>query len=332
MQTYKNPALFFLLLFFSTVINGQTFDYALRYDGIGDNREFFSRYSQAETFLASRIGADLGTTIDSLHQFRAGLSYFYEYGSELLELKPQLILYYAIQKENWGFKMGAFPRKENIDYPYAFISEKYEYFNPTVDGMLVSYRKQNANLNLLVDWVSRQDSTRREQFMAGIFGKQQTNNFIFEEYWYMFHSAGRIVRSPDEHIEDYMGGCFLFGYNFSSLVPLDILTVKTGALESSYRNRGLTMDYDVKISSYSEIVADYKGFGVEAFLKFGSEHQFMMGDLFLSNAKNYIRTRFYFTPINFDRIQGRFMWSLHFANGDLDNQQQFSLVYKLNKL
>ena len=330
MQTYKIPSLFLLLLLFSMAVSAQTFDYALRYDGIGDNREFFSPYNQAETFLGSRLGFDVGTTIDSLHQFRVGLSYFYEYGSELLELKPQLIMYYSNQKGSWGFKMGAFPRKENTYYPYAFVSEKYEYFNPTVDGMLVTYQKKNTNLNLLVDWVSRQDSTRREQFMAGIFGKQNPNSFIFEEYWYMFHSAGKIVRTPEEHIEDYMGGCFLFGYDFSSLVPLDILTIKTGALESSYRNRGVSMDYDVKISSYSEIVADYKGFGVEAFLKFGSEHKFMLGDQFFSNAKNYVRTRFYFTPINFKRVQGRFMWSLHIANGDMDNQQQFRLVYKLS--
>lgn len=332
MHLSKKSFLFIILLFLIFSVQAQTFEYGLKYDGIGDNREFFSPYSQAETFMGSRLGFDVGASIDSVNKFRAGFSYFYEFGSELWEQKTQLILYYSIDKGPWGFKMGAFPRKENIILPHAIISEKYEYFNPTVDGLLVKYKGNKGNINLFVDWVSRQDSTRREQFMAGLFGKQKPGNFILEEYWYMFHNAGRIIREPGVNMEDYMGACLLAGYDFSGLVPLDILTVKTGVLISSYRNRGTTMDYNFKPSSYSEIVADYKGYGVEAFLKFGNEHEFSKGDLFYQNAKNYIRTRLYFTPINFDRVKGRFMWSLHFANGDLDNQQQFSLVYYLNSL
>lgn len=326
-KIYLHICLLFCVLF----SNAQTVEYGLKYDGIGDNREFFSPYNQAETFLGSRISFDVGNSIDSIQKFRVGLSYFYEYGSELFEQKPQLILYYSIDKGFFGFKMGAYPRKETLKYPHAILSEKYEYFNPTVDGLFLSYNKNHGNMNVFVDWVSRQSIDRREQFMAGIFGKQNTGNFIFEEYWYMLHSAGKLVRNENEHIEDYMGTCVLLGYDFSNFLPLDILTIKTGMLGSSYRNRGYSMNYNFKASWYSEIVADYKGFGIEAFMKFGSEHEFSHGDLFYNNAKNYIRTRMYFTPINFERIKGRFMWSFHVANGDLDNQQQFMLSYNFGE-
>lgn len=330
--SFSFVSIFLLILILPRITRAQKLEYGLKYDGIGDNREFSSKYSKPETIFGSRLAIDAGSTIDSIHQFRAGLSYFYEYGSDLLELKPQLIMYYSMQKESWGFKMGAFPRKENIYMPYAFVSEKYEYFNPTVDGLLIKYKKLHNDMNLFVDWVSRVDSTRREQFMAGFFAKQNAGNFLFDEYWYMFHNAHRYARVPNEYIEDYMGVCVMTGYNFSGLVPLDILTVKTGLLASSYRSRGETMNYNFKPSSYSEIVADYNGYGVELYLKFGREHQFSHGDDFINNSKNYIRTRFYFTPINFGRIQGRFSWSLHIADGNLDNQQQFSLVYLLSQL
>lgn len=332
MLSAKKYILFSILLLSSILALSQTFQYGIKFDGIGDNREFFSPYNEAETIMGSRIAFDLGAKIDSFNQFRAGLSYFYEFGSVLLEQNPQLILYYSVNKGPFVFKMGAYPRKENITFPHAILSEKYEYFNPTVDGLFFKYKRTNGDVNVFVDWVSRQDSVRREQFMAGIFGKQKAGSFLLEEYWYMFHNANRGVRLPGDHIEDYMGLCFLAGYDFSNNTPLDILSIKTGVLVSADRNRANGLDFAIKPSSYSEIVADYKGYGVEAYLKFGAQHSFYFGDQFYINAERYIRTRFYFTPINYERIKGRFIWSLHFANGDMDNQQQFSLVYYINSL
>jgi hypothetical protein len=226
--------------------------------------------------------------------------------------------------------MGAFPLKENISLPNALISERYEYYNPTVDGFLLRHKGHNGNFGLFVDWVSRQDSMRREQFMAGFFGNLRFGNFIFEDYFYLFHNAGRVFRVEGEHMEDSMGACFLLGYDFSDAVALDVLTVKTGTLTSAFRNRGNGLGFDINTSSYTEITADYKGFGIEAFVKLGNQHHFEFGDKYYNNAANYARTRFYFTPINFKRVQGRFMYSLHFTRERMDHQQQFLLVYYLN--
>ncbi|MGF7139950.1 hypothetical protein [Roseimarinus sediminis] len=328
----RKKLLFIAAIVLTLTTKAQEFEYGIRYDGIADNREFFSPYSQAESILGSRIAITAGTSVDSIHRLRAGLSYFYEYGSELFEQKMQPLLYYSVEKGPWGYKMGAFPRKGNIDYPYAIISEKVEYFHPTIDGLMVSYDQKNMAVDVFADWVSRQDSTRREQFMAGFTAKSSWKNFLLEEYWYMFHNAGRTVRVPGENMEDYMGSAVLLGYDFSELLPIDVLTLKTGLLTSAYRNRGNGLEFEINSSWYSELVADYRGFGVEAFAKIGSEHKFSHGDLFINNTRNYVRTRFYFTPINFERIKGQFMWSLHFANGDMDNQQQFRLVYLINEL
>ena len=331
MNTKKVIYLIVIFSLISFILKAQKLEYGLKFDGIADNREFFSKYNDAETIMGSRVALTLGSTIDSIHQFRGGLSYFYECGSQLGEMPPTLILYYKVEKNKWGYLMGAFPRKENVIFPNAMISEKHEYFNPTVDGLLVKYTSKSSRLNLFADWVSRQDSVRREQFMAGFFGNQNYKGFIAEEYFYLFHNAGRIMREPGVNMEDTMGACFLLGYDFSSNVPLSVLTVKTGILTSAYRNRGNGLGFDINTSSYSEIVADYKGFGVEAYMKFGNQHHFSHGDKYYNRAKNYVRTRFYFTPIKFKQVEGRFMWSLHFTPGEMDNQQQFSLVYYLNK-
>lgn len=321
-----------IFLFYPILNFAQEFEYGLKYEGIGDNREYFSPYHEAETILGSRLAADVGFLIDSKHKFRTGFSYFYEYGSEFLELKPQLIMYYSFEENGLSFKMGAFPRIGNLPFPSVLLSSKYEYFNPTVDGILVSYKTDRTEYGIVVDWTSKQDSIRREQFWTGFWGKLNLNNFIVEEYLYMFHNANRLVRLPNDYIEDNLGNCFSAGYNFSSLVPIDILTVKTGVLTSAFRNRGDGSDFDIKTSSYSEIKADYNGYGVETILKFGNKHHFVFGNAFYRNAENYIHTKLYCTPFNTKRIKAQLSWSFHIANGDLDNQQQFRLIYLIGDI
>ena len=84
------------LLFFSLGLFAQKVEYGLQFEGIADNREFFSGYSEPETILGSRIGFDMGTSIDSIHHIRAGLSYLYEYGAEFPGKELHPILYYSV--------------------------------------------------------------------------------------------------------------------------------------------------------------------------------------------------------------------------------------------
>jgi hypothetical protein len=320
------------LIFSPLILVAQKIEYGLEFEGIGDNREYFSGYSQPETILGSRVGLDAGTRIDSIHQIRAGVSYFYEFGSELLEQKPHPILYYSVDKGPWSFKMGAFMRNQTINFPIAILSDKYNYFNPTVDGLFVRYKKKTWQTSVFADWVSRQDSVRREQFMAGLSGKAHYGKFIVEEYWYLFHNSSSLVKIEGDHIKDYMGSCFMVGYDFSSLLPLDVLTIKTGALGSLFRDRGNGLAFESALSSYTEVEAAFKGFGIKTILNFGDQHHFSHGDEFYNNTSRYVRADLYFTPINFKRVKGRFTWSLHWANSDMDNQQLFSLIYMFNPL
>jgi hypothetical protein len=321
-------AIFFIAFLFAA--RAQDFGYNVIYEGIFDNREYFSGYNEHETIFGSRISGSAGALFDSTHTLKAGLSGFYEFGGKLGDLPPELLLYYSFSNTAFELKMGAFPRSGVINFPNALFSEKYGYYNYTVEGLWLKYKYRAGSFDAFVDWVARRDSSRREQIMFGLSGKQHAGNFLFGEYAYMFHNAKTLSNFPGEHIEDNLGACFLAGYNFSGLVPLSSLTVKTGALASAYRNRGETRGFDIRASWYSELIADYRGYGIEAFFKFGDKHRFSQGDLFYNNAENYIRANVYFTPINFDKVKGRVSWSFHISNGVLDNQQKFSLVYILD--
>jgi hypothetical protein len=322
---------FIITLLLTTHLLAQPIDYSFRFSGIGDNREYFSHYNQSQTILGVRGTFTLGACLDSVNRVRAGIDYFYEFGSELGELKPKLILYYEASKGPWMFRFGSFTRSEVLNYPLAIMADDYDYYKPTLEGLYLRYQKQNWKMDVFADWVSRQDSVRREQFMAGSTINAHWGKFSTDFYWYMFHNAGRLVWDENLHIEDYQGALLLVGYNFSGIIPLDIAKVKTGVLTSLARNRGNGLDFSMANSWYSEAVLERKGFGIKAIFNFGDKQQFYFGDRFYNNTTSYIRTNLYFTPINFKNVKGRFTWSFHIANGDLDNQQQFSLIYTLNQ-
>ncbi len=326
----SNLICFFLIFLFSASVYAQKFEYGVEYGGLFDNREFPSGYSRSETITGSGLDFSVGTSIDSIHKFRVGLNYFYEFGTKLLEIRPNPILYYSVEKNGLGLKIGAFLRNKSFQMPLPFMSEKWAYFNPTIDGIMISYNKKDFSTGIYLDWVSRIDSLRREQFMICYNGKYNPGNFILEGYWYLFHDRPNLMRLPGDHIMDYTGANFMLGYNFKSLLPLDILTLKGGILTSLYRNRGNGLDFELSNSAYFDIAAEYKGIGLHSVMNFGDPHHFSQGDDFYSNTSNYIRADVYFTPLRYKNITGRFTWSFHVANSKLEHQQIFLLLYTLN--
>jgi hypothetical protein len=323
--------LFILATMLTVHLQAQAIDYTFRFSGIGDNREYFSGYNTPQTILGTRGALMIDTKLDPFNKVTAGIDYFYEFGGEFGELKPNFILYYQAAKDPWFFRMGSFARADVFTFPLAIIADDYDYYQPNIEGLYLRYKSQNWKMDVFADWVSRQDSVRREQFMAGSTFDARMGRFTTDFYWYMFHNAGSMVRDENVHIEDYMGALLLAGADFSGLIPLDIVTVKTGVLNSLGRNRKNGLEFTMANSWYSEIVLERKGYGAKAIFNFGDKHQFFFGDPFYNNTTSYIRTNLYFTPINFKNVKGRFTWSFHVANGDLENQQQFSLVYTFNE-
>jgi hypothetical protein len=311
----------------SSGLFAQKFDYCVKFEGIGDNREYFSPYHNAETILGSRLSLTAGFTTDSVHRVSAGFSNFYEYGSRILEQPLVPILFYNYTSSSLRFTMGAFPRSESFVIPSAFISERYTYFEPNIDGLAIQYQKGNGKLEVMVDWVSRQDSNRREQFWTGLHGRQKLGVLNIEAFGYLFHNAHRMNRLPGDHIEDNMGSLVLAGIDLSEHTFLNALTLKSGILTSSFRNRGNGSDFDVRHSSYTVANAVYKWLGTEIIVKFGNQHHLAFGDSFFNNAENYSRLRLYARFFETERVKGTFAWTFHLANGDLDQQQQIKLIY-----
>ncbi|NQU51208.1 MAG: hypothetical protein HQ522_01590 [Bacteroidetes bacterium] len=318
----------FLLL--SLISNSQNFDYQIRFEGIGDNREYSPEYAMPQTILGTRGAFELGVEMDG-HRLRGGLSELYEFGSAINFHQPKLTMYYQFKDEQTEFVFGAFPRSGKINFPLAMLTDTLLYYRPNIEGFFGEVNWDWGHQNGFVDWVSRQTETERENFMAGFSGEIGYKNIFIQNYLLLFHDAHTSLDIPGDHIKDYMGFALQAGIRTSKESVLQG-SVKAGILESSYRERGGVTDGFINaVSFFAEANGKYKNFGIKSVLNSGAGHRFAYGDLFY-RVKNYWRTDAIWYFINHEKVKGTFKLSFHLLDwNDLDQQQQLSIIYVLGK-
>jgi len=317
--------LFILFLLFSYGAYSQNFEYQVLFEGIGDNREYFSMVAMPQTILGARGAFELGVEMDE-HRLRGGLSYLYEFGADIEYHQPKLTLYYQFSSEQTEFLFGAFPRRDRIDFPLAMLTDTLLYYRPNIEGLYGQVNWDWGHQNGFVDWVSRQTEVDRENFMAGFSGEIQFKQLFMQNYLLLFHDAGPSIDIPGDHIKDYMGFALQAGIRTaeSSKIKGDF---KAGVLSSSFRERSVTNGFINATGFFAELNGKYKNFGVKSVLSSGASHRFAYGDRFYT-AENYWRTDAIWYFINHEKVKGRFNLSFHLIDwNDLDQQQQISIIY-----
>jgi hypothetical protein len=303
----------------------QDFEYQVLFEGIGDNREYFSGKANSQTILGTRGAFEVGLNMDS-HRIRAGLSHMHEFGSEINYHMPKLTLYYNYSDEQKEFLFGAFPRRGRINFPLAMLTDTLLYYRPNIEGMFGQVNWEWGWQNGFVDWVSRQTDVNRENFMAGFSGEIFHNNLFFENYLLLFHDAGAAIDLPDDHIRDYLGFALQGGVRTSKDAELKG-NVKAGVMGSSFRERSVTNGFVNAFSLFAETNGRWRNYGLKSVLHSGAGHRFAYGDRFYQ-LDNYWRTDVIWYFINHKNVKGSFNLSFHVIDwNDLDQQQQLSIVY-----
>ena len=317
--------LYVLIAFVSLNSYGQDFEYQVLFEGIGDNREFFSGKANSQTILGSRGAFEMGVVIDN-HRIRGGLSQLLEFGSELNFHIPKLTLYYSYSDEQKDFLFGAFPRRGRIDFPLAMLTDTLLYYRPNIEGMFGQVYWEWGRQNGFVDWVSRQTDTNRENFMAGFSGEIFYNNLFFENFLLLFHDAGAAVSYPDDNIKDYLGFVLMGGIRTSAGAGLKG-NIKAGVMGSSFRERSVTDGFVNAFSLFAEANGRWRNYGLKSVMHAGAGHRFAYGDRFYQ-LDNYWRTDVIWHFINHKNVKGTFNLSFHVIDwNDLDQQQQLSIIY-----
>lgn len=317
--------IFFFILIFPFICKSQKFEYQVIFDGIGDNREYFSGKSLPQTILGVRAAIETGFLKDN-HRIRGGISQFYEFGSHPNLMKPLLTLYYQYSDKKKEFVFGSFPRKGKINFPLAMLTDTLQYYRPNMEGMFTEIKWDWGKQNGFVDWTSRQTDTKREQFMAGFSGEIAYKNLFAENFILMFHNAGPGIDIPGDHIKDFLGGAALAGIRTLNNTPFKGY-IKAGVLHSGYRERSVTDGFQQATSLLAEALGKYKNYGLKTVLHSGNGHKFAFGDP-LYCIKNYMRTDVIWYFINHKNVKGTFNLSFHLIDwNDIDQQQQLSIIY-----
>lgn len=310
-------------------VKSQNFEYHVLFEGIGDNREYFSNMALPQTILGNRGAFELGVEKDG-HRIRGGLSQLLEFGSDIDAQKPRLTLYYQFSDAKKDFLFGAFPRRGRIDFPLAMLTDTLLYYRPNMEGLFGEVRWDWGRQNGFVDWVSRQTDVKRENFMAGFSGEIYHKSLFLQNYILMFHDAGPGIDIPGDHIRDYLGYAVQAGIRTAENSALNGY-IKAGILTSMFRHRTITDGFEVESSLFAEAKARYKNYGIKSVLSAGGSHTFKTGDL-MYRAENYWRTDVIWYFINHERVKGTFNLSFHLIDwSDLDQSQQMSIVYIFGK-
>lgn len=318
-----------LFSFLSISALAQEFEYQVLFEGIGDNREYFSGEAMSQTILGSRGAFEVGVKTGN-QRIRGGLSHLLEFGSDIDYHKPKLIMYYEYEDVHKTFLFGAFPRRGRIDFPLAMLTDTLLYYRPNIEGLLGEVRWNWGFQNGFVDWVSRQTDVKRENFMAGFSGEIFHQNLFLENYILMFHDAGPGINLPGDHIKDYLGYALQAGVRTTEN-SIFYTEIKAGVLSSSFRERTVTDGFENTTSFFAEANGRYKNFGVKSVLNAGGGHRFAYGDRFYQ-VENYWRTDAIWYFINRKNVKGRFNLSFHVIDwSDLDQQQQLSIIYVFGK-
>ena len=301
----------FLLILVTTSSFAQKFEYEVLFEGIGDNREYFSGLANSQTILGSRGAFEAGIETDH-HRIRVGLSQLLEFGSELDYHNPKLTLYYAYTDDQKDFLFGAFPRRGRIDFPLAMLTDTLHYYRPNIEGLYGEIRWDRGRQNGFVDWVSRQTDVDRENFMAGSSGELNFKNLFIENHLLLFHDAGAAISIPGDHIKDYLGFALQAGIRSGADATV-AGNVKAGVLGSSFRERSVTNGFINAMSFFAEANGRWKNYAVKSVLHSGGAHRFAYGDLFY-RQRDYWRTDVIWHFINHKHVSGRFNLSFHVLN------------------
>ncbi len=323
--------IFTILILFISLLNlkAQEVEGAISIHGFADNREYARSNRFSQTIFGTRFSPEIGLRLDSVHRIRIGFNALHEFGSPKFTNKIDPVIYYQYQKDQWDFYIGAFPRQNLLtNYPRLILNDTLNYYRPNVEGMLLKYQKNQFKETLWIDWTSRQTDLDRETFLFGLSGKYQRGLFFTEHYAMMFHNAGPGIDIPGDHIQDNGAANLKVGVDLSHRTLLDSLTFSVGGIMSFERTRSIG-DWQTPKGFIIEMDADYKRFGLSTTFYHGEGHHLIYGDKFYT-AKTYNRTDLTYTPIRYKNIEGKFIFSYHFLEGVIDNQQAFTLRYNIS--
>ncbi|WP_262245574.1 hypothetical protein [Parapedobacter soli] len=327
------PVLFAVLLAF-TAAHAQDIGWNVDFHGFADNREYAHSDRYSQSILGIRIAPEIYFSLDSSHFLHTGINYLHEFGSRSTSdgnVSPTV--YYNYKRQGHDFFIGMFPRSGLLTgYHRAILNDTLQYYRPNVEGLLWRYTRKAFRQQLWIDWTSRQTETEREQFLVGASGRANIGIAHVSHQITLWHNAGsKSAAGVDSRpIRDNGVAMVKLGADLTHLSFLDSLDISGGGIVVFDRLRGV-YNWHIPKGFIADLYAEYRKFFVANSFYSGESLPIVYGDRFYTSNR-YNRLDIGWKPLQYKGLESQFTLSFHFTPGAVDNQQQFTLRYRIGRL
>ncbi len=277
MKSHVFAVLYAVLFTLSNVVAQERVSLHTDFDMFLDDKEFATtRYGMrgvdfergTDLFGRLSLSAELGW--DEVNSLVVGGEFTSNYGEQgskfFSSIKP--IIHYRYQGDNLKLIAGIYRNDElKINsYSTAFYSETYRNVVNRLSGALVSYERDNYNLEVALNWCGEHTATTRERFEVLSSARGYIGENIYVGYNYlMYHFAGSSDPKQNSLVDlQRINPCV--GVTFGSELGVDF---KMGAIISPQRDRNFKNEWDVPMMGEAALLLKYRGFTLDQRLYFG---------------------------------------------------------------
>jgi hypothetical protein len=338
MKYLLSALLFFLVL--SNFSYSQEIKWQAGLFSFFDNTEFAgSSYQIPQTMSGVHFIPEVGLRWDTIHNIHLGFDAMHEFGSEESVDYFYPTAYYQLDGKSFRFMMGAFPRRSTIDnYPRLFFQDSIYYYRPNVNGLFWEYRKKQGYANVWLDWTGRQSETVREAFFIGFSGRYNHGILYAQHFGYMFHFSTVMDAPVYQKLNDNWLFLTSLGVDLAGKTIFNRLDVNAGWAIGLERERRGQSDFIVQNGLLMEATIEYKVFGLfnsfytgQGQMHYYKQHsnELYWGDP-IYRATTYNRSDFYINFIRNKVVNAKFIYSLHFLEGNMYHEQALKVSFNLN--
>ena len=212
-----------------------------------DNREFYkSAFSSSMTIFGARLTPAIGLEAiqkdGTSHRIMVGADVMKDFGSPTgnSDLLKEITLYYHLEKKFKNTKMslqaGIFPRSSmSGNYSQAFFSDSLKFYDNNLEGILLTFKRPNADFEVGCDWMGQYGENQRERFMIFTSGEGKVAPILSLGYSaFMYHFANTW------HIKGLVDNILVNPYarfDFGHLTDFQALSCNIGYLQALQNNR-----------------------------------------------------------------------------------------------
>ena len=316
--------------------NRVRFAYDLDFEMNFDNREFsYSNALPSHTIIGARLTPALGVSLTqsngTVHRLMAGIDVMKDFGrSESAKSADSLY---------------------SGEYTPAFVSDAFRWYDNNLEGLLIQFSRPKAYYEVGCDWMGMAGKESRERFVIFSSGKGRLGRTVTLGYaGYMYHFAGS-ANAPGV-VDNILLNPYA-DFDFSGLVPLQMLHVSVGWLQALQNDRELVHEYVAP--GGAEVVAGigkwnagisnrfYYGRNIMPYYNsVGTGGDIYATDLYFGNPfyrlrdmegwHCYDRLEVFYAPRISDYVDLKVAAVLHFCGGYAGWQQMVTVHFNLQEL